>query len=778
MKYLVIVESPAKCKKIEKYLNDNDDINIYEVVATMGHITELRSLKDIDINNNFTCKYELIESKKKNTELIRKKLKNIDEVILAMDGDREGEGISYSIIDFFKLPLTTKRIIFNEITEQAILNAIKNPKKIDMNLVHAQHSRQILDLLVGFKISPMLWKFIANKTENSLSAGRCQSPALKLIYENQKEINESREKKIYNIIGNFTNLNLAFKLNKDYELADEVKDFLNGSTRFNHIYNCSNPKKVFKSQPEPLTTSRLQQIASNELHLSPKETMQIAQTLYEGGYITYMRTDSKTYCKEFIDSVKKYINYNYESKFINENIDNLSYKSSNNNITQDAHEAIRPTNISLVELPETIKNKEKKLYTLIWVTTLESCMSSASFYSVDANITAFNSTTFTYTSEIIDFPGWKIVSKKYPKDNKEYQYLQTMKQNSIIPYKKIIAKVNIKDLKQHYSESRLVQLLEERGIGRPSTFSSIIDKIQERGYVKKDNIKGKEILCVDYELENNNINEIVSKREFGNESKKLIIQQLGIMVIDFLEKHFLELFNYNYTSYMEDELDKISKGEKKWFDLCNECNTNIDKLLYNLNDTENKKIQYKIDENNTYLIGKYGPVIKCVERFDNKNKISFKQVKNDIDFNKLKNGEYKIIDLVDTSKKITCEYNLGKYNNEDIILRKNNLGLFVSYGKIVKQLKEFGNRPVENITLEEVLKYLEENNTMIRELTNFLSIRKSSKGNYIFYKTNNMKKPNFYDISCFKNETKQDYTTCDKVFLIDWIKNKYEISII
>jgi len=785
MKYLVIVESPSKCKKIAKYLNDNDDLNIYEVVATMGHITHLDSLKNIDINN-FTCKYELIETKKKNTDLIRKKINAVDEVILACDADREGEGICGSICQIFNLDvLKTKRITFNEITELAILAALKNPITIDMNLVHAQQTRQILDLLVGFKVSPMLWKFITKNKENSLSAGRCQTPALKIIYENQKEINEAKERQIYNTRGYFTNLNLAFELNKQYK-EDEITDFLEGCIDFPHIYTFIQPIKVFKKQPEPFTTSKIQQVASNELHYSPKETMKLCQNLYESGYITYMRTDSNTYSQEFINSVKKYIIRNYEQNYINENIDHMTSKIKNelskhktptikDSLRQDAHEAIRPTDISLFELPEGVNSKEKRMYKLIWENTLESCMAPASFYSITASISAFQDTKFNYTSELIDFPGWKIVTKKYV-SNKEYQYLQTITQNSKLRYKKISSTVSITGSKQHYTEARLVALLEEKGIGRPSTFSTIVDKIQEREYVKKVDIKGKEIICKDYELKNADIFEIETKREFGNEKGKLVIQQLGVIVMEFLDNNFAELFNYNYTKKMEDELDKISKGDVLWSDLCDSCNKHIDILVDNLtNKGMKQKIEFKIDDNNTYIVGKYGPIIKCVEEVDGKEEIKFKNVRKDVDVHKIENGDYMVEDIIDLTRTTKAQYILGKHDGNDVILKKGKFGLYISWGENSKTLKELGNRPIENVTFEEIKKYLVEGSNLVREISKDISIRKGPKGEYLFYKTSKMKKPAFYDIKNFTIEMKENYKICNLTILKSWINDKYNI---
>ena len=577
-------------------------------------------------------------------------------------------------------------------------------------------------------------------------------------------------------------LNIAFELNPQgkFESEDQITDYLDGAADFSHIYSCSNPVKKSKAPPEPFTTSRLQQTASNELHYSPKETMRICQSLYEGGFITYMRTDSKTYSREFIDNVKSFITRNYleGEKYINEHIEDLSNDKNNkkeqkNNLAQEAHEAIRPTQISLKDLPDTMDSKERKMYKLIWETTLESCMQPASFLSITASIQTINNMHFSYTSELIEFPGWKIVAKKYDTDNKEFLYLQNIKQGSIIPYKKMCSRVAIKGLKQHYTEARLVQLLEEKGIGRPSTFSSLVDKIQERGYVKKEDIKGKEIVCTDFELENGEIYEIETKREFGNEKSKLVIQQLGIIVIDFLEKNFGELFDYGYTMKMEEELDKIANGEVVWNNLCKKCNVHIHSLIENL-ETENK-LEFKIDENNSYIIGKYGPVIKCIENVNGKEEIKFIPVKKDIDLKLLEKGEYEIEEVVDTNKTAKSQFILGKYNDEEVILKKGKFGLYVIWGKNSKTLKELGNRPMENITLEEVTKYLEEGSNIIREINKETSIRKGPKGDYLFYKSARMKKPQFYDIKLFTNEVKEDYKICDINILKSWIKDKYNI---
>jgi DNA topoisomerase-1 len=336
------------------------------------------------------------------------------------------------------------------------------------------------------------------------------------------------------------------------------------------------------------------------------------------------------------------------------------------------------------------------------------------------------------------------------------------------------AKVTIKGTKQHYTEARLVQLLEERGIGRPSTFSSLVDKIQERGYVKKEDVKGKEMVCKDYELSNGEIFEIENKREFGNEKGKLVIQPLGTIVMEFLEKHFSDLFNYSYTKDMEDELDKISKGGAMWYNLCETCNKQIDILLDGLKDES--KIEMKLDDHNTYMIGKYGPVIKCVEEVNGIEQINFKPIKKDIDIHKIENGDYNqsIEEIIDKNV-VKKRYILGQYEGKEVVLQKGKFGLYITWDKNSKTLKELGNRPMENITFEEVKKYLEEGSNLIREINPSISIRKGAKGDYIFYKTAKMKKPQFFDIKQFSIDTTSDYKICNITILKSWLKEKYDI---
>ena len=901
-KTLVIVESPAKCKKIEEYLGPG-----YKCMASYGHLRELNTLKNIQITDTtFTPKFTIIDNaiKKKHIEVLRKEISNSREVILATDDDREGEAIAWHICMLFKLnPDSTKRIIFHEITKSAIEQSMRNPSTINMNIVYAQQARQMIDLFVGFHISPLLWKYIAYNSKNALSAGRCQTPALRLLYDNEKEIRKNPGTKVYKITGYFTNQCIPFELNQDIPTATQeepVLDFLEYSANNanNHIYTRTNPEITFKTPPQPFTTSRLQQVSSNELHVSPKETMKICQKLYEAGFITYMRTDSNKYSGEFIETAKEYILQKYENKYLNPNINmhllgedntpttitqpqskktkqsktktNSKSKTKSNDTVGGAHEAIRPTNIKMQQIDsDKFSPREKKMYKLIWRNTLQSCMSNAEYNTFTAKIqihptTQPSATTksqniqntstyyYKYHTEQLIFPGWKIADPSFSptqpsQSEKHYIYLLHLPINAPVLYKKITATLTIKNQKQHYTEAKLIQLLEEKGIGRPSTFSMLIDKIQEKEYALKQDVKGQTIECKDYEIEYDDktrtaseIYEIETSREIGNEKSKLVIQPLGMIVLDFLENHFLSLFDYDFTGRMENDLDKVAKGDKNYNEVCKECLDLITDLVdftskplpqsNEISATTTKpkaimkptKIEYKIDDNHYYIIAKNGPVIKCVQpatpplqtqellstpdkskrgrKPKPKDNISFLSIRKDVqlDIEKLKRGEYSLADLVDATA-ITSpnskpnENNLGKWTDpsaqphqqHDIIIKSGKFGTYAVCGEMKKSLKCFGNRPISNITLEEVVPILfggtgtsdgqqsNPHSKIVRQITETLSIRDGKYGNYIFYKTQKMKKPRFISLTGFKGNIQEE--TEDNVK--KWIRENCHIDV-
>ena len=827
-KSLIIVESPAKCKKIESILGPG-----YKCIASFGHLRNIPDLKSIDIENGFAINYSIIQEaiKLRQIEKIRKEIIDADEVILAADDDREGESIAWHICQLFSLPVaTTKRIIFHEITDTAILSAIIHPRTINMDLVNAQQSRQVLDLLVGFSITPILWNNIAKQHKTSLSAGRCQTPALRIVYENYLDIKSSPGQLVYNVSGYFTNMNLLFDLNKQLTNKEDAKQFLEYCAKpQKFVCNVSVPKKVIKKAPEPLTTSTLQQLASNELHLSPKETMKYAQQLYESGYITYMRTDVKKYSKDFIEKTSKFIATTYGLSYVSQTLNNISLDSESTDTNkkndeqraleetnkskgkkvnlkdnipkpQGAHEAIRPVSIA-VRSPaidnstSDLQPKAVRLYDLIWTRSLESCMPSAQYTSITATVSfasdeketkdakeaKYGDYHFSYKAEQVVFPGWQIVTIKQPvSEAKEYNYLIHLKPGAAMVYKKIEAKTSIKDLKSHYTEARLIQLLEEKGIGRPSTFASIIDKIMERKYVEKQNVEGKQVECIDFVLDDTNkITETVSTKEFGNEKGKLVIQSLGVIVIEFLLKHFPTFFEYKYTKDMEDDLDKIATGQGKLIDVCSTCHDDLTLIIDGLKDL--KKFDIKIDNEYSVIIGKYGPVIKFIDSKDNmKKNVTFIPVKKGLDIKLLldfeeENGRRLTLDdVMDKSK--SDQASIGKYKGQDLFIKNGRYGAYAQWGANIKSLKEL-DKPIDKMEYLEVLTFLEKDNLLdptkpvglVRELSSNLSIRTGKFGDYIFYKKPRAKKPEFLKLNGFKD----DYRSCDKDLLMNWIKQTY-----
>ena len=785
---LVIVESPSKCKKIESYLNSmSGTSNKYKCIASFGHIYHLSSLSSINMKT-FEPKYELDCKKKKQTDYIKKEIKEASTVILATDDDNAGHFIAWSICKEYDLPIgTTKRILFHEITEKAILEAMHQHTTINMNNVLAEQTRQILDLIIGYNITPLLWKNISANQENSLSAGRCQTPALKLVYKNYMENKNKLITYAFKVHGYFSSKNIKYELNHEFTNKEDVLSFLNIESTSKHYYNREEPKKVYKKQPEPLTTSRLQQQASNESHLSPKETMKICQTLYEGGYITYMRTDCAKYSQEFLNKVQQYILENYlKSEYISPEI----FKLENSVDSDAAHEAIRPTNILLRELPEDndvkFTAKERRMYKLIWETSLESCMSKAEYFSVYSEIGGCNPLTpnlkqqyiYKNTSELVHFLGWQIVkNKKDAKDSKEikdYNYLLQLQQGSQITYKKIMTVFSVKNEGQrHYTEARLIQLLEEKGIGRPSTYASIIDKIQERKYVVKEDIPGKEIECTNYELVDKTIEEIKNKQIFGQEKHKLIIQPIGIMVMDYLDANIVSLFDYEYTKNMEEKLDNICSGKLDWSIVCQDCLNDIQEQLSILKKErkeQDKAGAIRIDKDNVFIIGKNGPVIKSK---DEDGKVIFKSVNPDLDFSVLKEGKYELEEIVqETKDNLNKEHIIGQYKDQDVIIKKGKYGLYATL-KDTKEnisLAKLGNRPIDNIKWSEVLLELEKERKPtslqpIRKINENASIRNGQYGDYIFYKTEKMKTPKFIKLQGFKG----DYKICPISLLENWI---------
>ena len=756
MPILVIVESPSKCQKIEKFLGKD-----YKCIASFGHICQLTNIL---IKNNFHPEFKLLGNKSKNIKNLSQSIKKASEVILATDDDREGEAIAWHICRIAKLPIaTTKRIIFHEITEKAIKQAVANPTVIDMKKVHAQLGRQVLDRLVGYTISPTLWTSDKN---NKLSAGRCQTPALRIVYDNQIEIDNEPGKKVFETTGYFLKDDLEFQLNKEFELEEDTEKFLEETVNFDHkITDAPKIKKTEKKAPIPFSTSLLQQKASNELKFSPKLTMQVAQKLYEGGHITYMRTDNKRYSKEFVNSCVKFIKqkWNVGVNYIKKDINKIMLGNDKKEKgAQEAHEAIRPTNLKFTA--ESLDDpREKKLYYLIWTNTIESCMANAIFDVVTVVITAPLECSYRRSEENVVFLGWMIV-KNIIKENSLFKYIKSLsKQN--INYIKVCSKEKLKQLKQHYTEARLVQLLEQKGIGRPSTFSSLITKIQERNYVKKENVEGKEIVCKEFTLIDDEIEEEEVKKQFGNEKNKLVLQPTGLHVIKYLLQHFDDFFKYEYTGEMEQKLDEISNGVGMWQDICKECNEDLkEKLKFVKQEKKNGAI--KIDKNHTYMVSKWGPVVRC----EIDGKITYKKVKKNLDIDQMDRENLVLKEFLEQEE----DNVLGMLEDKPVVIKEGKYGIYVNWNDKNYSVKNI-NKNKEDVVLEDVVDILlgkkSSNPNVLRIINKNISIRKGKYGAYVFYKTERMDKPKFIQLrKVFENQDNkkwQDYGNEDLEELIE-----------
>ena len=770
--YLVIVESPSKCAKIESYLGSD-----YRCIASKGHIRELLGLKSIDTKNNYQPTFTIIPEKADHVNKMREIISYFPKqnIILATDDDREGEGIAWHICEVFKLSVaTTRRIVFHEITQSAIQSAIQEPKTIDVNLVHAQHARQILDILVGFKISPHLWKHVQNGKTNALSAGRCQTPALRLVYDNMKEREASGMEMRYKTLGYFTSHNLDFHLGHEFEEEGQMEQFLNQSVAHKHIMEIGAEKTVTKSAPKPFNTSRLLQVASNQLRTSPKQTMQLCQTLYQSGLITYMRTDSTKYAGAFLDIARKYIATSYGGDEYIGDLNAIENKDKSN-----PHEGIRVTDIRITEYPHDCTGREASMYKLIWRNTLESCMSDAKYLSTTVSISApsmdksrKNSPIFyTHIIEIPTFLGWKKVSDKMPDQSELTSRKMFVKgyHGKEVKYSRIESSVVVRNKTSYYTEASLIQSLEKLGIGRPSTFATLVDTIQDRGYVKCTDVVGEARKCVEFTLR---VNEILDKRilekTFGNEKDKLVIQPVGILCIEFLVKHFEELFSYDYTKNMEEKLDEIAsqiEDANTWYDVCSKCVSEIDKLSKPV--SKLTKEVYRIDDTHEVVFSQYGPSIKETAE---DGAVSFHAMKKSkLVLDKLRAGDYSVDDLVEIKNSV-----LGEYEGQVLKLKTGKYGPYVEWGETRENIRDW-KRPLDELTLSDAIELIESKNQdskstgILRNLGGAMSLRTGKFGPYVFYKTEKMKTPKFFPLK----KCPHPYDTCTEADLVSWVTDTF-----
>lgn len=767
--YLVIVESPSKCKKIEKYLGFQ-----YKCIASKGHICNISKVK-----KNYEPEFEILSEKKDHVKSMRKIIGAFDpkNIYLGTDDDREGEAIAWHICLTFGLSVeTTHRIIFHEITESAIRAAVAFPMKIRMNIVNAQKARQVLDRMVGFEISPLLTKRLGTiQDKQYLSAGRCQTPALRLVYDLDVANEKKKRSFQYQTTGYFFESKISAILNHSFETEKECETFLEESKTFSHIYSLETPVNKRTSAPSPFNTSALLQYASIHLHLSPKQTMQYCQTLYQNGHITYMRTESTKYSLEFLNKISECFD---DPTWIGD-LERIQNHNHNN-----PHEAIRITNIAKRHLEE--KNIDhvddatgfarlKAVYEMIYYRTIESCMSDYQYREIKIKIDAPQDYAYIHLVEIPVFQGWKRCKWEYPEFIKmqesqtAFHFSLQHKSKKIADLSKIECIITSANGTRHYTESGLIKKLEDLGIGRPSTFATIIETIQERKYAVKQDIEGEKKMVVEFILDGLKIQRTEKERIFGAEKNKLVLQDLGKMVIEELIPTFTTLFEYEYTKTMEESLDLVSENSLEWQEVCKKCAEEIKKE----SKTWKEEIQeiYKIDEQHELVFSKKGAMIrkpKLVE-LNKKPEYEYLSTRKNINLEKLKKGEYTLEELLQIPK----EY-LGNYLEKEIHLKKGPYGPYILWGE--ETIKTPLKKDVWEITIEDIIHVLETKTkslppNVLRVLNDKMTIRKGRYGHYVYYKDPEKEKPEFYSLKPFQKNIHQSEITD----ILTWLEETYGI---
>jgi DNA topoisomerase-1 len=789
---LLIVESSSKCSIIEKYLGDG-----YKCISCNGHLRMIDGLKSIDVKNDFKVEYTVDPDKKAHLSKMKETISTFSpsNIILATDHDREGEAIAWHLCDIFGLSVeTTPRILFHEITRPALQAAVANPGLIDMNMVRAQQARQILDVLVGFKISPLLWRRVS---DNSLSAGRCQTPALRLVYENEMEAKAKTAAAKHKVSAQFFPQNLKFDLNTEFDNEVDVLAFLKASPTHVHELTVGAQKVSTRSPPKPFNTSALLQAVSNSLHLGAKETMACAQILYQLGHITYMRTENRRYSPVFTDVATKYIGDKWSPAHVNPRLG----EDIANNDTNNPHEAIRVTNIQmhdLVLISDTNPHIEK-VYRIIWFNTVQSCMAEATFNTLPLEVSAPQGAKYKHTIEIPKFAGFLVLDKKQtaadPSIMSGLILRFQMLKDKVVHYNKVETTVGFTGKHSRYTEASLINHLEEKGIGRPSTFSMLTDVIQTRGYVKRTNIEGKEVECREYVLQTHDILatgekeidlgdgikviENVVKRVQGAEQRKLVIDPVGVIVIEFLIEAFPELFSYDYTKTMELRLDAVAAGKEEWTNICRDCYAEIKRLTKALDKIE--KTSYNVDENYVVVFQKTGAVLKHKTQTTEEGKPAFKSIKKTLklDLEVLAAGGYKYEDLVELDNNL-----LGEWNGAPVFVKMGKYGVFMEYmdgdGNTQNKSLKTIEKPVDKITFQDVLPILSgdeikdtSNKLVLRVFTPSLSVRKGKFGPYLYYKSKTMDKPSFFNLRNFD----QGFGVCTVKDMVEWVERTYKVKV-
>ena len=697
---LVIVESPAKAKTIEKFLGKD-----YKVMSSYGHIRDLKK-KSLSIDpKTLEPTYEIPDDKRKVVAELKKAAKEAKKIWLASDEDREGEAISWHLCEVLGLDeKNTNRIVFHEITKPAILKAIETPRHLDMNLVNAQQARRVLDRLVGFKLSPVLWR----KVKPALSAGRVQSVAVRLIVEREREIQQFKSVPFYRINATFGLTNpdgsqseVKAELDKRFNTIEEARDFLERCKTAEFTVSAISKKPLRRSPAPPFTTSTLQQEAARKLGFSVSQTMMVAQHLYENGRITYMRTDSVNLSSLAINTSKEVITKLYGA----ENSCPRNYHTHSKG-AQEAHEAIRPTFMDATEIEGTMQ--ERRLYNLIWKRTAASQMTDAEIEKTTVNINISGADEkFIANGEVVTFEGFLKVYRESNDDddtNEEgTRLLPVMTEGDKLQRREIISTERFTQGPSRYTEASLVHKLEELGIGRPSTYAPTISTIQQREYVVKGNKEGEERRYNVDTLKGNLITSKTKTETTGSEKGKLVPTDVGIVVNDFLMAHFPDIMDYNFTAKVEGEFDQIAEGKEEWKDMMKDFDEKFEPAV---KDVLDKREEHKVGERKLGVdpvdgrdvvvkIGRFGPVVQVGKATDTE-KPRFAQIPKD--------KSMETITLKEALELFKLPRTVGNYQGKPVEIGTGRFGPYVKYeGKYTSLPK--GMDPLA-ITLEESIKLI------------------------------------------------------------------------
>ncbi|SEV99033.1 DNA topoisomerase-1 [Prevotella sp. khp7] len=701
-KNLVIVESPAKAKTIEKFLGDD-----FKVMSSYGHIRDLKK-RELSIDDKtLEPEYEIPEEKTKLVADLNAKAKKAEKVWLASDEDREGEAISWHLCEVLGLDKQkTNRIVFHEITKPAILEAIEHPRHINMDLVNAQQARRVLDRLVGFKLSPVLWR----KVKPALSAGRVQSVAVRLIVEREREIQNFQSEVYYNVNGVFAITNVdgsasevKAQLASRFKTEQEVLTFLEKCKEATFTVEGISKKPVKRTPAPPFTTSTLQQEAARKLGFSVSQTMMVAQHLYENGRITYMRTDSVNLSKLCLGASKNEIVSLYGDKYSKTRQYHTSAKGA-----QEAHEAIRPTYMDQAEIEGTAQ--EKRLYELIWKRTIASQMADAQIEKTTANIRISGTDEyFVAQGEVVKFDGFiKVYRESLDDDDQQDEFghiLPPMKEGQQLTRREVLATERFTMGPQRYTEASLVHKMEELGIGRPSTYAPTISTIQQREYVQRGDKKGEERPYSLYQLKGKQVTQKTRKEMVGSEKGKLLPTDIGIVVNDFLMEHFKEIMDYNFTAKVEQDFDKIAEGDEKWTDMMKQFYKSFEPTVEK---TMNSRQQHKAGERQLgkdpktgkpvfVKIGRFGPVVQ-IGTADDKEKPQFAQLP--------KEQSMETITLDEALELFKLPREVGEYENKPVTIGAGRFGPYVLHDRQYTSLPK-GTDPM-TITLDEAIALIQE----------------------------------------------------------------------